>query len=300
MSTSSGAITDMYATVQIHEKVLAYMGRHSHLPYPLLDVLFRRFMRPAVKMPDRQIECSHIAGRFHGNISSHIDWHIYCRGAYDMAGLYAIEQVVRDRVCTVAWDVGANVGNHSLFLSRIFDRVYSFEPSPGLVSQLEANLTLNNLENVHVLEYGLADHDGTAEYFDGQDGNEGQGSFVGGEGQTPDGEFLIRPGDTVFDEIGEDRLDFVKIDVEGFEVEVLRGLRATLAAKRPVVLFEWIPESRAKISRTELSELFPSGYVLHGLSRSRRVFDRLRSVPVLSRIQFDYEQNYGNVLAIPE
>jgi FkbM family methyltransferase len=251
-------------------------------------------------MQSSKFECSHIAGKFRGNLSSHIDWSIYFRGAYDEAGLNAIQRTIQKTRRRVAWDIGANVGNHSLFFSKLFTKVYCFEPSPDIVERLRTNIALNNIDNAFVLDYGLADRNANAEYFRGQNGNEGQGSFVGKDGQVADSVFSIRIGDDAFKEIGDAQLDFIKIDVEGFELEVLSGLRATLATQRPLVLFEWIAESRSKVTPEGLRELFPKGYTLHGLSRSRRWLDRLRSAPVLAKEPFDFHRDYGNVLAVPE
>ena len=281
------------------ERAIGFLGRQRQLPYPVIDRLQRMFVRPPEKMHSSKFECSHVAGKFRGDLSSHIDWSIYFRGAYDEAGLNAIEQSIQQTPRRVAWDVGANVGNHSLFLSNLFAKVYCFEPSPDLVERLRTNIEINNLDNTIVLDYGLADRNDDAEYFRGQNGNEGQGSFIGKDRQVADGVFSIRTGDGAFEEIGDAHLDFIKIDVEGFELEVLMGLRETLASQRPLVLFEWISESRSKVTPEGLRALFPTGYTLYGLTRSRKLTDRMRAAPVLLRVPFDFNRDYGNVLAVP-
>lgn len=282
------------------ERAIGFLGRQRRFPYPIIDRLQRMFVRPPERIHPGSFECPHIAGKFRGDLSSHIDWSIYFRGAYDEAGLNAIERAIQQAPRRVAWDIGANVGNHSLFLSKLFTKVYCFEPSPDIVERLRTNIAINNINNTFVLDYGLADRNANAEYFSGQNGNEGQGSFIGKDGQVPDGVFSIRIGDEAFKELGDAQIDFIKIDVEGFELEVLRGLRTTLATQRPLVLFEWIAESRSKVTQEGLRELFPPGYTLYGLSRSRRLLDRLRAAPVLARVDFDFHCDYGNVLAVPE
>ncbi len=251
-------------------------------------------------MPPEPFQCPHIAGEFIGELSSHIDWHVYFRGAYDEAGLNLIQSTVQNSSRSVAWDIGANVGNHTLFLSRLFEKVYSFEPMPSLINQLRNNVRLNELNNVQIEEYGLADNSGQIPYFSGQNGNVGQGSFVNRTGLPADLELPLKTGDEVFAELDLQHLDFVKIDVEGFEVEVLRGMRNTLNQTRPIVQFEWLSESRDKVSRAELCGLFPERYTLQGSARSRRLIDRLATVAVLRKIPFDYNAEYGNALAIPD
>ena len=80
-----------------------------------------------------------------------------------------ILEFVRDRLLDpritpreVAVDVGANIGNHSLFLADIFERVIAFEPNPLARSIMEINLALNKVGNVELRAVGLSDQSGTA------------------------------------------------------------------------------------------------------------------------------------------
>jgi hypothetical protein len=79
--------------------------------------------------------------------------------------------------------------------------------------------------------------------------------FRGG-GQTLE----VRRGDDVVKEMALDALHFVKIDVEGFEVEVLKGLCETLARFRPAVFFEW---NQAESGVAVFQAYFPESYVFY-------------------------------------
>ena len=50
----------------------------------------------------------------------------------------------------IAIDVGANIGNHSIFFSKFFKKVYSFEPQESVFKLLENNVNMNNLENIKI------------------------------------------------------------------------------------------------------------------------------------------------------
>jgi len=133
-------------------------------------------------------------------------------------------------------DIGANIGNHSLFALKFLDvaRVIPFEPNPDAIALLMSNLTLNGEAgrcDLRHLGQGLSDRaaEGLAMAVDQPRDNLGGGRMVEGGGLR-----VVRGDDVLADAA----VDFIKIDVEGMEVAVLRGLEATVARCRPVLFVE--------------------------------------------------------------
>lgn len=135
-------------------------------------------------------------------------------------------------------DIGANVGVMTLRAARkVGDsgRVVAFEPNPGNVDKLLRGVVANGFENVTV--YPMAASDRAGVIFTSKHSN---GKVVA----TTDPMQIENAGQAVRvdDMVAElDRVDFVKLDIEGFEVQALRGLAKTLARHRPTVLCEFNP-----------------------------------------------------------
>ena len=135
-------------------------------------------------------------------------------------------------------DVGANVGAITLALAKYGGpdaRVHAFEPGPPNLQRLRANLELNPdlAARVEVIPAGVGDEPGELRWG-AAPGNPGN-ALLGAEGThvvpvvTLDG--FVR-------ERGIQRLDFIKIDVEGMELAVMKGARQTLQQLRPRLYFE--------------------------------------------------------------
>src|SRR5262249_11470130 len=130
----------------------------------------------------------------------------------------------------VAVDVGANVGWHTLLMARLVGqsgRVLAAEPNPSGRICLQDNLTLKRFGQVQVVPYALADSEGTAEFYgpeaDDADSGNGHVVTVSGKGQRKIIAVETRRLDTIVSTAHIDRLDLIKIDVEGFEWPVLQG-----------------------------------------------------------------------------
>lgn len=137
--------------------------------------------------------------------------------------------LVRDGDCV--WDVGANVGYYSkLFAERVGQRgrVFAFEPDPRVLSRLERGV--RNLGNVTIVPVALADRDGTMRFRQGLDVLGATGQLIDRERTSVDvwTEVPVLRGDTVVMEGMASAPDIVKIDVEGFELEVLCGFATLL------------------------------------------------------------------------
>ena len=158
-------------------------------------------------------------------------------------------RALRPHVGDDAWcfDVGANIGLYSLGLSGLAPRgrVFAFEPSPGSAEFLRANLRSNKAENVEVFAAALADHEGTISFHDVPFFTAGsftaeEGSWLGSEAV---GSTLVDVPCTTLDAFVEEhaveRVDVLKIDVEGAELAVLEGGATSLAAHRPTVVMEF-------------------------------------------------------------
>jgi FkbM family methyltransferase len=140
-----------------------------------------------------------------------------------------------------AYDIGANQGYVSLALAKRVGpdgRVIAFEPVPRNIEAFRLNLQINGIKNVRLLELAASDQAGEAVIRIAE--NLSTASLVWHRNNPSATELGIRT--TAIDALvagGElEYPKFVKIDVEGAEASVLRGMQRTLAAARPVLFVE--------------------------------------------------------------
>jgi FkbM family methyltransferase len=154
----------------------------------------------------------------------------------------------------VFFDVGANIGNHTIFWARRGARtVHAFEPVRSTFELLEKNVSLNNLSaNVVSHNFGLGEAVGSARVVKFTHENIAATQL----GEHADGDLAIG----VLDEFARaaGRVDFIKIDTEGFELKVLRGAREAIAAHRPIILVEVWPRNQNDV----FSWMRSNGYAL--------------------------------------
>lgn len=141
----------------------------------------------------------------------------------------------------VAVDVGAHLGAHALALAALVGpagRVHAFEPQARIADLLERNAAQNRRENVYVNRVALGDGSAEALWYDrpayGRAGN-----FGGVELRKEIGTDTAWGVDArTLDSFNLPALGFLKVDVEGAEVEVLNGARDTIKRCRPIVYAE--------------------------------------------------------------
>jgi FkbM family methyltransferase len=148
----------------------------------------------------------------------------------------------------VVLEVGANIGVHTLGLARAVGpagRIYAIEPQRRLFQMLCANLALNDIDNVHARQQGLG---ATPEVLWVSTPTTAAPANFGGISLQRQGE---EPVDVVtIDQLGLDRLDLIKIDVEGMEEAVLRGGVETIRRLAPRLYVENDrPETSASLIR---------------------------------------------------
>lgn len=177
-----------------------------------------------------------------GDLGSYIERQFYLHGGYerDEIGLF-LSRIPADRRGTIL-DIGANVGTHSLRFARAFDHVLSFEPNPLVVDRLRRNVALSEAANVAVHQVGLSDSAGELELFAPDSGNQGLGTFLTVEQYdrplTRIGTAPIAIGDEFVAANAPGRIDAIKCDVQGYEVQVFRGLQQIVQRDRPIIWIE--------------------------------------------------------------
>ena len=140
----------------------------------------------------------------------------------------------------VCLDAGANIGNHTLTLCQNSESVYAFEPIPFVYDVLVENVELNNFKNLTAFNLALGDTESAEKIYIRKDTNVGT-AMINPENTQGFGsgiDIKIVRGDDVLSQ-GLNRLDLVKMDVEGFETAAIKGLSETLTRNRPLFIMEW-------------------------------------------------------------
>lgn len=176
-----------------------------------------------------------------------IDFRTAYLGGHDTIVLGFLDRRIRSSR-TVLWDVGANVGAILLPLARRHPDllVEAFEPAPPVIARLRRNVALNHelAPRIRVHELALHDRDSVVEFYvSGKTSNSGLGSLAASECAASESvRVTARTGDRLIEERMAFAPDLIKLDVEGFEREVLAGLRGALTTRREtVVVFEHEP-----------------------------------------------------------
>lgn len=132
-------------------------------------------------------------------------------------------------------DIGANIGNHSLYALKYLGAARSivFEPNPTAYELLVLNAIFNDcVDRVDFSHLGLGLSDAAA---DDMGLNIREGNLGATQLEAGSGDISVAPADVLLD--GE-KIDFIKIDVEGMELSVLGGLRETLARTQAPIFIE--------------------------------------------------------------
>jgi FkbM family methyltransferase len=146
-------------------------------------------------------------------------------------------------------DIGAHIGYYSLKASRWLGpngTVVAIEPNPPTVERLRDNIRYSSVFRVLVQPVACAESESTLDFYASPRGNTGMASMSRGNashelnGEPTRYRVRARPLDDIVAELRLSRVDFMKLDVEGAEMLVLKGAKQTLARFRPALLVETI------------------------------------------------------------
>lgn len=217
---------------------------------------------------------------------------------YESNVIYWIGRIIRRLRKPVLYDVGANYGYYSLRFSDRCKAVYSFEPFSGVFKILTANIKRNNLQNVMAFKIGLAripsekklnvySSSGNNSLFKRKIPKGHELKFLGKETirLTSLDKFLKEKGFLV--------PNLIIIDVEGGELDVIKGAEDTIKKHEPYLIVEYSETTShdAGYNRRDLAKALTGlNYQLHGLSSNAKDFNlyNLKS------------KNIGNLIAVPK
>ena len=174
------------------------------------------------------------------DLREYIDSAMYYDGCFEPVTTAAINKLCRQGMTVI--DIGANIGCHTLRFAKLAGpsgKVIAFEPMSWANAKLMRNLELNTFENVVVEKVALSDRkDSRTGYF--------RSSWVTGTTSNPVSVEKQLISFTTLDSYLTDhkveRVDFIKLDVDGHEFKTLRGAAGTLAAHHPLIIMELQPD----------------------------------------------------------
>lgn len=218
---------------------------------------------------------------------------IYLKGLYDSTFLeWTVGVPDRRGGCL---DIGANIGSHCLFLARTFTPVYAFEPNPTAYVRLVRNVRLNPGLDVRCLPIALSDSPDEALFYDIRSGHSGLSGFAENLGHLDRSRYDVRElrlrrltGDTIVEREGIGAIALIKIDTEGHEARVIKGLAATIRRERPVIVFEWHRHLQPSEPLDAMRDLL-DGYGLYELNPRRAPRHRSSLGRVVNRLRVGYE-----------
>ena len=155
-------------------------------------------------------------------------------------------------------DVGANIGLHTLNMARIVGntgQVFAFEPDPSNFEILKKNVKINNYKNIILEQKAVGDKHGRTTLY--QSDHPGKHRiFPQTEQAKSEIQVELTNLDNYFDSDMIDKINFIKIDVEGLEFSVLKGMKNILKnSKKIKILFEFMPENTMEAGFTPIELL---------------------------------------------
>lgn len=213
-------LDSIYNLIRIENEKNRTLERYFHLPDKVLDFFFRG-QEFKFYLPDADID----------GIQAQI---LRTKTFYEIECLEKLYTFIQGNKRQVI-DIGANIGNHTLFFSKIcnFSECYAFEPNPAVNHILRKNIKLNNLNaKVKIFNSGIGSEKSIM--YLGSSPQENLGATKLQKQGIASGQLDI----VALDDMNLNNVDLIKIDVEGMAMEVLKGAQKTIVRNKPILFVE--------------------------------------------------------------
>jgi len=262
--------------VSLKQRVVTYLVKcYRKLPFkPMSGLLRATYYRFLKSDTQHRMVVKKVDGiNYELDLTEVIDSAIYFNQSREPHTSNALKRLCKPGM--MVFDIGANVGSHTLPIAKSVEesgRVYAFEPVPWALEKLKRNLTLNHFSNVSIQPIALSDYiDENAEFSLRASFKTTSEKPVNDDGSLNDNwwsacERVKVRVETLDNFVVREKianLDVIKLDVDGFEVKVLKGGHQTLQNLKPIILMELAPSwLKAKGDSVDelLSYLINCGY----------------------------------------
>lgn len=185
---------------------------------------------------------------FEIDIRESIERKTYFLKEYERKRMSQLHQYTKRINSEILIDIGANIGFYSILFSNKLEQIYSFEPNKRNFLVLAKNIEKNKLNNIKIFNFGLGEKE---DFLKGHSNTKGElfqtSGFALSKGNNTGEEVLVKKGDDVLQ--FENKKITLKIDVEGFELFVLKGLETTLTNNYCVLQIEIWEKNNDEVHR---------------------------------------------------
>lgn len=202
---------------------------------------------------NQKIQCTRNGIKYELDLFQHLDHSIFF-GLEEKSKNYIFNTVKSNFNCL---DIGANIGEVSLNLAKICTegKIYAFEPTKNTFDKLSKNIQLNQFKNISAHDFGLGRSEAEFPIHQFQEGNDGANRIIMNS-ETSQNKVLeiikIKNLDSISSELP--KIDLIKIDVEGFENEVIEGAINYIEKIKPILIIELI-DKNLKVNGSSATEL---------------------------------------------
>ncbi len=257
---------------------------------------------PKILLPNPEKIGEHIIETLHGfklkinpSIDKGVELSLFETGTYEKGILFFLKDVLKQGDCFV--DVGANIGLMSIYAAKcIGDQgtVLAFEAHPETFKWLNFNIELNHVSTVRSYDFALGSETATTFIYDNWQINRGGASLIVKNEDSKSYSINVKKLDDCLPQNHFPKV--IKVDVEGFELEVLKGATQTIENCKPILIIEL---SSLRTNQYEIEDIiqFIEKFEFYQLFKLKGTKERIsKLVQINSRADLP---EHDNIICIP-